>query len=94
MELLDFMPGVAQNTQARFRKASFDLLRHAPHLEVCEDIYLMFHVDMDAEGYKYSGTFFIYDIKELLQYVARYGEDCQVMLLKVDDNEPIVELLY
>ena len=94
MKLLDFMPGIAQNTQARFRKASFDLLHQVPSLEICEDTYLMFHVAMDADGYQHSGTFFIYDIKELLQSVAEYGKDCQVMLLKVDDNEPIVELLY
>lgn len=89
MKLLDFLPGIAQNTQARFKEAIYPLVCYSSSRQVYVDTYLVIYSDGKVCG-KYHTTS---DIKMTLGYVAEYGKDCQVMRLRVGD-EPIVELLY
>lgn len=89
MRLLEFLPGIAQNTQARFKEAIYPLVCYSSSRQVYVDTYLVIYSDGKVCG-KYHIT---NDIKMTLGYVAEYGKDCQVMRLRVD-NEPIVELLY
>lgn len=89
MKLLEFLPGVAKNTQARFKDTSFSLLCSVSHVDVYSDTYLILY----TKDQVYSHYRIACDIKEAFGYVAEYGKDCQVMRLRVD-NEPIVELLY
>lgn len=89
MKLLEFLPGIAQNTQARFKEAIYLLACYSSSRQVYVDTYLVIYSDDKVCG-RYHIT---NDIKLTLGYVAEYGKDCQVMRLRVD-NEPIVELLY
>ena len=89
MKLLEFLPGIAQNTQARFKEAIYTLVCFSSSRQVYVDTYLVIYSDGKVCG-KYHIT---NDIKEAFGYVAEYGKDCQVMRLRVD-NEPIVERLY
>lgn len=89
MKLLEFLPGIAQNTQARFRETIYPLVCYSSSRQVYVDTYLVIYSDGKVCG-KYHITS---DIKLAFGYVAEYGKDCQVMRLRVD-NEPIVELLY
>lgn len=89
MKLLEFLPGIAQNTQARFKEAIYPLVCYSSSRQVYVDTYLIIYSKDKLDG-RYHIT---NDIKMTLGYVAEYGKDCQVMRLRVD-NEPIVELLY
>lgn len=89
MKLLEFMPGIAQNTQARFKEAIYLLVCYSSTRQVYVDTYLVIYSDGKVCG-RYHIT---NDIKLAFGYVAEYGKDCQVMRLRVD-NEPIVESLY
>lgn len=89
MKLLDFLPGIAQNTQTRFKEAIYPLVCYSSSRQVYVDTYLVIYSDGKV-CVRYHITS---DIKEAFGYVAECGKDCQVMRLRVD-NEPIVELLY
>ena len=89
MKLLEFLPGIAQNTQARFNEVIYPLVCYSSAREVYTDTYLIIY-SKDNAGADY---YIAYNIRLALVYVAEYGKDCQVMRLRVD-NEPIVELLY
>lgn len=89
MKLLDFLPGIAQKTQVRFKEAIYLLVCYASKTDISPSTYLIIYSKDKASG-MYHIT---YDIREAFEYVAEYGKDCQVMRLRVD-NEPIVELLY
>ena len=89
MKLLEFLPGIAQNTQARFRETIYPLVCYASQINVYTDTYLIIYSKDDAGADYYIA----YDIKLAFGYVAECGKDCQVMRLRVD-NEPIVDLLY
>ena len=89
MKLLEFLPGIAQNTQARFRETIYPLVCYASQINVYTDTYLIIY-SKDNAGADY---YIAYNIRLALVYVAEYGKDCQVMRLRVGD-EPIVELLY
>ena len=89
MKLLEFLPGIAQNTQARFKEAIYPLVCYESQINVYTDTYLIIYSKDNAGADYYIAN----DIKLALGYVAEYGKDCQVMRLRVD-NEPIVELLY
>ena len=89
MRLLEFLPGIAQNTQARFRETIYPLVCYASQINVYTDTYLIIY-SKDNAGADY---YIAYNIRLALVYVAEYGKDCQVMRLRVGD-EPIVELLY
>lgn len=89
MKLLDFLPGIAQNTQARFKEAIYLLVCYASKTNISPSTYLVIYsVGKGCGRYHITN-----DIKLALGYIAEYGKDCQVMRLRVD-NEPIVELLY
>ncbi len=89
MKLLDFLPGIAQNTQARFKEAIYPLVCYSSTSSVCTNTYLILYSKDKASG-MYHIT---YDIREAFGYVAEYGKDCQVMRL-IADKEQIIELLY
>ena len=89
MKLLEFLPGIAQNTQARFNGVIYPLVCYSSSENVYVDTYLIIYSNEKVRG-EYHITS---DIKLAFGYVAEYGKDCQVMRLRVD-NEPIVELLY
>ena len=89
MKLLDFLPGIAQKTQARFKEAIYLLVCYSSTSSVCTNTYLILYFK-DKESGRYCIT---YDIREAFGYVAEYGKDCQVMRLRAD-KEPIIELLY
>lgn len=89
MKLLEFLPGIAQNTQARFKEAIYLLVCYSSTRQVYVDTYLVIYSDGKVCG-RYHIT---NDIRLAFGYVAEYGKDCQVMRLRVD-NEPIVESLY
>ena len=89
MRLLEFLPGIAQNTQVRFKEAIYPLVCYASQINVYTDTYLIIY-SKDNAGADY---YIAYNIRLALVYVAEYGKDCQVMRLIVGD-EPIVELLY
>ena len=89
MKLLEFLPGIAQNTQVRFNEVIYPLVCYASQINVYTDTYLIIY-SKDNAGADY---YIVDDIKLAFGYVAEYGKDCQVMRLRVD-NEPIVELLY
>lgn len=89
MKLLDFLPGIAQNTQARFKEAIYLLVCYSSTRNVYTDTYLIIY-SKDNLDVNYDTT---NDIRLAFGYVAEYGKDCQVMRLRVGD-EPIVELLY
>ena len=89
MRILEFLPGIAQNTQARFKEVIYPLVCYSSAREVYTDTYLIIYSNNKVCG-KYHITS---DIKLAFGYVAECGKDCQVMRLRVD-NEPIVELLY
>ena len=89
MRLLEFLPGIAQNTQVRFNEVIYPLVCYASQINVYTDTYLIIY-SKDNAGADY---YIAYNIRLALVYVAEYGKDCQVMRLRVD-NEPIVELLY
>ena len=89
MKLLEFLPGIAQNTQARFNEVIYPLVCYASQINVYTDTYLIIY-SKDNAGADY---YIAYNIRLALVYVAEYGKDCQVMRLRVGD-EPIVELLY
>lgn len=89
MKLLDFMPGIAQNTQVRFKEAIYQLVRYASRINVYTDTYLIIY-SKDKLDVGYDTTS---DIRLAFGYVAEYGKDCQVMRLRAD-KEPIIELLY
>ena len=89
MKLLEFLPGIAQNTQARFKEVIYPLVCYASQINVYTDTYLIIY-SKDNAGADY---YIAYNIRLALVYVAEYGKDCQVMRLRVGD-EPIVELLY
>ena len=89
MKLLEFLPGIAQNTQARFKEAIYLLVCYSSTRNVYTDTYLIIYSKDKLDG-RYHIT---NDIKLAFGHVAEYGKDCQVMRLRVD-NEPIVELLY
>ena len=89
MKLLEFLPGVAKNTQARFKEAIYLMVCYSSTYKVYTDTYLIIY-SKDNLDVNYDTT---NDIKLAFGYVAEYGKDCQVMRLRVD-NEPIVEPLY
>lgn len=89
MKLLEFLPGIAQNTQVRFNEVIYPLVCYASQINVYTDTYLIIY-SKDNAGADY---YIAYDIRLAFRYVAEYGKDCQVMRLRVVD-EPIVELLY
>ena len=89
MKLLDFMPGIAQKTQARFKEVIYPLVCYSSSKDVYTDTYLIFYSN-EKVCRKYHITS---DIKLAFGYVAECGKDCQVMRLRAD-REPIVELLY
>ena len=89
MKLLEFLPGIAQNTQVRFNEVIYPLVCYASQINVYTDTYLIIY-SKDNAGADY---YIAYNIRLALVYVADYGKDCQVMRLRVGD-EPIVELLY
>ena len=89
MRLLEFLPGIAQNTQVRFNEVIYPLVCYASQINVYTDTYLIIY-SKDNAGADY---YIAYNIRLALAYVAEYGKDCQVMRLRVGD-EPIVELLY
>lgn len=89
MRLLEFLPGIAQHTQARFKEAIYPLVCYESKIDVSPSTYLIIY-----SKDKSSGTYRItYDIREAFEYVAEYAKDCQVMRLRAD-KEPIIELLY
>lgn len=88
MKLLEFLPGIAQNTQARLKEAIYLLVCYSSTYKVYTDTYLIIYSkDLDVN---YDTT---NDVRLAFGYVAEYGKDCQVMRLRVGD-EPIVEPLY
>lgn len=89
MKLLEFLPGIAQKTQTRFKEAIYLLVCYSSTRNVYTDTYLIIY-SKDNLDVNYDTT---NDIRLAFGYVAEYGKDCQVMRLRVD-NEPIVELLY
>ena len=89
MKLLEFLPGIAQNTQVRFNEVIYPLVCYASQINVYTDTYLIIY-SKDNAGADY---YIAYNIRLALVYVAEYGKDCQVMRLRVGD-EPIIELLY
>lgn len=89
MRLLEFLPGISQKTQARFKEAIYLLVCYSSTRNVYTDTYLIIYAK-DKLDVNYDTTS---DIRLAFGYVAEYGKDCQVMRLRVD-NEPIVELLY
>lgn len=89
MKLLEFLPGIAQKTQARFKEAIYLLVCYSSTRNVYTDTYLIIY-SKDKLDVNYDTTS---DIRLAFGYVAEYGKDCQVMRLRVGD-EPIVELLY
>ena len=89
MKLLDFLPGVAKNTQARFKEAIYQLVCYSSTYKVYTDTYLIIYSKDKLD----VGCDTTSDIRLAFGYVAEYGKDCQVMRLRAD-KEPIVELLY
>lgn len=89
MKLLEFLPGIAQKTQTRFKEAIYLLVCYSSTRNVYTDTYLIIY-SKDNLDVNYDTT---NDIRLAFGYVAEYGKDCQVMRLRVGD-EPIVELLY
>ena len=89
MKLLDFLPGIAKNTQARFKDAIYQLVCYASQINVYTDTYLIIYSKDKLD----VGCDTTSDIRLAFGYVAEYGKDCQVMRLRAD-KEPIVELLY
>lgn len=89
MRLLEFLPGIAQNTQARFKEAIYPLVCYESQINVYADTYLIIYYK-DNEGADY---YIAHDIKLAFGYVAEYGKYCQVMRLRVGDT-PIIEPLY
>ena len=45
MKLLDFMPGIAQNTQVRFKEAIYTLVCYTSSRQVYVDTYLVIYSD-------------------------------------------------
>ena len=89
MRLLEFLPGIAQNTQARLKEVIYPLVCYSSSRNVYVDTYLIIYSNEKAFR-KYHITD---DITLAFGYVAECGKDSQVMRLRVD-NGRIVELLY
>ena len=91
MKLLDFLPGIAQKTSARFKDVIDQLESELPSADVYYDTYLIVYSCSKAGRPYYCISEYIEDA---FRYVSHHGKDCQVMLLQIDFKKPVVKKLF
>lgn len=87
-KVLDFLPTIAMNIAPQFKTTLCVLLSYESYYEITRDTYLVLYAKDDKNDYQFTT-----DIRLVLEYVAEYGKNCQVIQL-LPNSERIIDLLY